>query len=88
MSLNVKVLKQLRAMVQRNDHGSAYQLAAKALGCADLESRFAAINRRCEELGEVPLDVYAERHGLYQKLMAAARQALSPNEYQQFYMLF
>lgn len=88
MSLSLKLLKQLRAMVQRNDHGSAYQLAAKALGCGDLECRFEAINRHCEELGHVPLDVYEERHGLYQKLMAAARQALSPTEYQRFYMLF
>lgn len=88
LTLKRKLLNDLRGMVQRNDHGSAYQLAANALGSTELETRFERINRLCAEVGHISLDLYEERHGLYLQLMALARKSLTTSDYQRFYISF
>lgn len=85
---STKFLRTVRAMVQRNDHGSAYQLAAKTLGCVGLEEQFDRINRRCDHLGHVPIDLDHKRYGLYQQLMAYAKAHMSAAHYCEFYSSF
>lgn len=87
-TIPTKTLKEIRALVQINDHGGAYQLAAKELGDADLAEQFASINRRNLELGHLPIDLYDRRHGLYQRLLAGAKRNLSSTNYQQLYASF
>lgn len=83
-----KALKDLQDQVQCNDHGGAYYEAAKALGCEDLTERFERINRRQLDLGHLPHDLYAERHGLYQELMSFARANMCATAYKQLYDCF
>lgn len=84
-TLTNKTLIGLRSMVQLNDHGGAYQLAAQTLEFGDLAERFRKINCRQLELGHLPYNLYAEREGLYADLMTRAKAMLSPSEYQQLY---
>lgn len=84
-SLAKKDLKEIRALTQVNDCGAAYQLVAKALGCAALADQFGQINRRQLELGHLPHELYEARHRLYQELMAQARALLEDAEYRQLY---
>ena len=65
--------KQIRQLVDVNDHGGAYALAAQAIGRTDLAERFAQINRRHLELGHLPLDLQFRRDEASQALMAALR---------------
>lgn len=82
--LSEALLKELRGLVQVNDHGGACQCAAVALGCNNLAERFGSINRRQMELGHLPHNLYEERQGLRQQLMAAAQEKLNPAEYMRF----
>lgn len=75
-------------MVQLNDHGNAYQLAAKSLGCCDLAKQFEALNRRHLELGHLPHHLYEERHRLYSSLMSHAKSVLPSTQYEQLYSSF
>lgn len=87
-SLGAKVIKELRALVQVNDHGAAYLLAAKKLGFDDLAQRFSYINRRHLEMGHLPRDLYEARFGAYSELMERARGVMSAREHRQFHLSF
>ncbi len=76
-----KVMKEIREQTQLNDHGEAYLMAANALGCTKLAEQFGRINQRQRALGELPHNLYCERHRLYDELMAQARTLLSPEGY-------
>jgi hypothetical protein len=81
-------LNQIKRLTQINDHGEAYFVAAKALGNDALALKFKAINRRHEQLGSLPVDLYATRRSAYEELMAFAKKAMKPETYQKFYMAF
>lgn len=87
-SLTKKALQDIRALVQVNDHGNAYQLAAKTLGFDDLAEQLGSINRRHLALGHLPCDLYEQRYGLYKGLLTRAKAILSAGEYQQLYRSF
>lgn len=87
-TLTPKLIRQLKAMKARNDHGAAYQVAAEALEAHDLMQVFSDINRKHDELGELTIDLCHKRHHAYEALMARARTALSPDDYQKLYMCF
>lgn len=83
-----KMLREIRELVQVNAAGDAYEFAAKALGCNDLAEQFGRVNRQHREHGDIPWDLYEERHALYDNLMAFAKANLTSAEYQQLYDAF
>ncbi len=84
-TLTKKVLGKISEMTAINDHGGAYQLAAQTLGRSDLAEQFGTINRRQQELGYLPIDLYGKRHGLYDSLLTHAKSMLSATDYQALY---
>jgi len=87
-AINEETLKEIIELREVNDHGGAYQFAAEKLGCNELAMRFERINKRQIELGHLPVDLYEQRHRLYQELMAFARSNLSVAMYDRLYSAF
>lgn len=78
-------IKKIRALKAVNNHGAAYALVAKTLGCNDLAEQFGHINRQQLRLGHLPWALYEKRHALYQSLMEQAQALLRPEDYQRVY---
>lgn len=87
-AINEETLKEIIELREVNDHGGAYQFAAEKLGCNELAMRFERINKRQIELGHLPVDLYEQRHRLYQELMAFARSSLRVATYDRLYGAF
>ena len=85
VALSQKTLQDVRELVQINDHGGAYQLAAAKLGNLELAEKFGSINRRQIELGHLPPSLYDQRQRLYQDLLAFTRSNLGEIEYKRLY---
>lgn len=83
-----KTLRAIQSMTAINDHGSAYHTAAVALGLRVLANQFARINRRHLALGQLPLELYHQRHVAYRKLMNAAKARMCPVDFKRFYAAF
>lgn len=88
MVLSKESLKRIKALVQNNDHGGAYLLAAQKLGLDDLAERFGSINRRHMQLGYLPTKLYVERYEAYQELNASAQDKLGAIGFKEFYDVF
>lgn len=88
MQLNPKTLNRIKQLTSNNDHGEALVTAAKYFGCDELLERLMEINRKHMELGHLPIQLYGERYGIYQDLLAFARSRLSDADYQRLYAAF
>lgn len=86
--ISKQTLREIRSMVQNNDHGGAFHLAATALGQEDLAAQFDSINRRQQAIGHLPYKLYEERFSLYLQMMSAAKAMLPSADYQVFHGAF
>ncbi len=78
-------IKQMRQLTQVNAITEAYLVGAQLLGSQFLVEQFEAILHDQQRRGELSLDAYHKRSGLYQQLKACAQEQLSPEQYQAFY---
>lgn len=85
VELGTRLLRRIKVQVQLNDHGEAYLLAAKALGCEELVQRFERINRQHLSLGHLPPRLNEARRTAYEALLVQARKKLSAGDYQRLY---
>jgi hypothetical protein len=75
--LSIETLaSRMKSLIEVNDHGGAYLLAAKGLGCTDLVERFERINRRQLELGHLPPDLEEDRRRACESLKVFAKKKL------------
>lgn len=88
MHISQKTLNKIAELKDVNDHGTAYQMAAEALGQKDLAARFERINRQHMRDGELSMTLYGERMEALQDMLKFARSHMSDTDYQRFYMLF
>lgn len=88
IAISKTALSEIRSLVQANDHGGAYQMAARVLKFDELAERFGGINRQQLELGHLTGNLYEERHRLYKELLVRAQATLSAGEFQQLYGSF
>lgn len=86
--INAATLREIRSMVQLNDHGQAYQFASNKLGLDKLAASFAEINRKHVLLGYLSHDLYVKRFELYREMMDSARNLLDQKTFAKFYMCF
>lgn len=88
MSIENRLLKQIASLVANNDHGEAIVVGARALGLKDLAERVERINRQQLRLGHLPPTLYHNRHSAYAEMMAFAKKAMLPADFQRFYGVF
>ncbi len=88
MTVGNRLLKRIASLVANNDHGEAIVVGARALGLTDLAERVENINRRHIRLGHLPPTLYHDRHSAYAEMMAFAKKAMLPADFQRFYGVF
>lgn len=88
MRISAKTVKRVEQCTSVNDHGGALEVAAEALGCADLVERLQSIQRQHMDLGYLPNNLYEERRNIYIELFTVARNTLSNTDYQRLHAAF
>lgn len=68
-----------------NHPTAGYILAAETLGATDLAEALRKFDLEHMRRGSLTLDDSAKRYGLYQELLAVARQKMSPAGFKAFY---
>jgi hypothetical protein len=81
-------IHQISEMTARNDHTAAYVAGAKALGAKELAKKLDLVRQLVDLEGCLPSKLSDYRHGLYEQLMAFAKQELSAKDFDQFYRAF
>lgn len=88
MILKASTLRKIRQQTDINDHGGALLTTAKGLGCDELATQIAEVNRRHLELGHLSPELSYQRERLYKQLMGEARRYLSEASYHALYSVF
>jgi hypothetical protein len=86
--MNTMPLSSLKRLTNNNAHTEAYIMGAKALGRTDLVKKLEAVKATQDQNGYLPYAQSQIRYGLYQEMLAAAKQQLSPMAYEKFYGCF
>lgn len=82
------IINQIKELTAENYSIEAYILGAKYLKHKQLEKIFKAIKTIETIEGYLPHNISDYRYEQYKKMMEYAKETLSPEEYEKFYMAF
>lgn len=87
-SLTEKFFKKLKALKENNNHGEAYEEAARVLGLKEIERELHRINLIHNRVGHLTVDLNQKRYRKYVELLQNARPMLSKGDYDKLYSCF
>lgn len=85
IEIDPKKIRLIARLTAGNQHGEAYQMAARALGLTEIAATFDRIEGQRRRAGYID-DLYEERRGVYNEMLKYARAHMNEADYQRFYM--